>query len=325
MSKLFDSHAHYFDSRFDEEYENGAHSLLPDIFAGDVEYIINVGTNNENNPVCLEMAQKYPGMYAAVGIHPEDCRDYGREELDRFEDFLISNRDFKKEKIVAIGEIGFDYHWEPYDKEHQRFFFEEQMKLADKYRKLGVRTNADTPHDTEVAVKFGAEGIGLCRTEHMFFEGDRVKAFRRMILVCERVKRIKEAMEVRSVNELLGKITPADEGYDDVMQFKAALDSLLPLQRGDFEAAEAYLHPEKPIDLEKYFDSIEGRAAIDFQSGIEIGRYTEYSYSAYDSEFAGSDCELELNATVSGVALEISIEIVKNDLGYGIYEIDIDR
>lgn len=102
-------------------------------------------------------------------------------------------------------------------------------------------------------------------------------------------------------------------------------DFLGAVQRGDFEAAEAYLHPERPIDLEKYFDGIEGRAAIDFQSGIEIGRYTEYSYSAYDSEFAGSDCELELNATVSGVALEISIEIVKNDLGYGIYEIDIDR
>ena len=133
MSKLFDSHAHYFDARFNEEYENGAHSLLPEIFSGDVEYIINVGTNNENNPVCLEMAQRYQGMYAAVGIHPTDCRDYGREEIDRFENFLLSHRDFQKEKIVAIGEIGFDYHWEPYDKEHQRIFFEEQMKLAEKY------------------------------------------------------------------------------------------------------------------------------------------------------------------------------------------------
>lgn len=133
MSKLFDSHAHYFDARFAEEFENGAASILPEILSNDVEYIINVGTSNENNPICLEMAQKYHGMYAAVGIHPEDCRDYSREELDRFEEFLLSHRDFKKEKIVAIGEIGFDYHWEPYDKEHQRFFFEEQMKLAEKY------------------------------------------------------------------------------------------------------------------------------------------------------------------------------------------------
>ena len=56
------------------------------------------------------------------------------------------------------------------------------MKWADETRKLGVRTNADTPHDAQVARDFGAEGIGLCRTEHMFFEGDRIKAMREMIL-----------------------------------------------------------------------------------------------------------------------------------------------
>jgi len=78
------------------------------------------------------------------------------------------------------------------------------MKLSDKYRRLGVRTNADTPHDAEVAVKFGAEGIGLCRTEHMFFEGDRIVSMRKMILAENRAGREK------------------------------ALQDLLPLQRGDF-------------------------------------------------------------------------------------------
>ncbi|MEI7837231.1 MAG: putative PEP-binding protein, partial [Planctomycetota bacterium] len=78
------------------------------------------------------------------------------------------------------------------------------MKLSDKYRTLGVRTNADTPHDTAVAVGFGAEGIGLCRTEHMFFEGDRIVSMRKMILA------------------------------DDVAGRKKALEDLLPLQRQDF-------------------------------------------------------------------------------------------
>jgi pyruvate,orthophosphate dikinase len=78
------------------------------------------------------------------------------------------------------------------------------MKLADKYRTLGVRTNADTPHDAEVAVRFGAEGIGLCRTEHMFFEGDRIVSMRKMILA-----------------------------EDDAGRRKA-LQELLPLQREDF-------------------------------------------------------------------------------------------
>jgi len=79
------------------------------------------------------------------------------------------------------------------------------MGWADEYRKIGVRTNADLPRDAEQAVKFGAEGIGLTRTEHMFFEGDRIISVRKMILA--------ETLEDR----------------------KAALDELLPLQRGDFE------------------------------------------------------------------------------------------
>ncbi|HQK06961.1 MAG TPA: pyruvate, phosphate dikinase, partial [Spirochaetota bacterium] len=78
------------------------------------------------------------------------------------------------------------------------------MQWADEIRKLKVRTNADTPHDARVARNFGAEGIGLCRTEHMFFEGDRIKAVREMILA------------------------PTYEGR------KKALDKLLPIQREDF-------------------------------------------------------------------------------------------
>lgn len=79
------------------------------------------------------------------------------------------------------------------------------MKWADQYRRLKVRTNADTPNDSEVARKFGAEGIGLCRTEHMFFEGDRIIAVREMIL------------------------------SDDKAGREKALGKLLPIQRGDFE------------------------------------------------------------------------------------------
>ena len=105
------------------------------------------------------------------------------------------------------------------------------MKLADKYRKLGVRTNADTPHDTAVAVKFGAEGIGLCRTEHMFFEGDRIVAFRRLILVAERVKNLRKqlALAEGEAKKALEKKLAAP-----MKQYKAALRQLLPLQRKDF-------------------------------------------------------------------------------------------
>ena len=69
--------------------------------------------------------------------------------------------------------------------------FSTVMKWADKYRTLGIRTNADTPADAQRARDFGAEGIGLCRTEHMFFEGDRIKAMRQMILAENREDREK--------------------------------------------------------------------------------------------------------------------------------------
>ena len=79
------------------------------------------------------------------------------------------------------------------------------MQLADKYRRLGIRTNADTPEQTRNAIAFGAQGIGLCRTEHMFFEGTRIEAMREMILSKDEITR------------------------------RGALEKLLPFQQGDFE------------------------------------------------------------------------------------------
>jgi pyruvate,orthophosphate dikinase len=108
------------------------------------------------------------------------------------------------------------------------------MKLADKYRTLGVRTNADTPHDAATAVKFGAEGIGLCRTEHMFFEGDRIVSFRRLILVAETVKRLRDEKEIDDLTALQKACGKDEKAVDAIAQYKRALRELLPLQRKDF-------------------------------------------------------------------------------------------
>ena len=111
--------------------------------------------------------------------------------------------------------------------------FAEIMALADKYRTMGVRTNADTPRDTQVAVRFGAEGIGLCRTEHMFFSEDRIIAFRRMILVAEKVKKLKEALAMAASDAEKAAIQAQLDA--PLAQYNAALETLLPLQRTDFE------------------------------------------------------------------------------------------
>jgi len=86
------------------------------------------------------------------------------------------------------------------------------MKLTDKYAKMSVRTNADTPEDSKVAREFGAQGIGLCRTEHMFFGGDKIKAIRSFILSADETGRRK------------------------------ALAKLLPIQREDFEGIFTAMH-----------------------------------------------------------------------------------
>jgi pyruvate,orthophosphate dikinase len=108
------------------------------------------------------------------------------------------------------------------------------MRLADKYRRLGVRTNADTPHDAATAVKFGAEGIGLCRTEHMFFEGHRIVSFRRLILVAETVKKLREKHEAVDLGALQKACKDDKKALAAIAQYRRALRELLPLQRKDF-------------------------------------------------------------------------------------------
>jgi len=107
------------------------------------------------------------------------------------------------------------------------------MKICDSVRKLGVRTNADTPEDAKRARDFGAEGIGLCRTEHMFFEGQRIWAVRQMILAAEdydimleKLHNVKSAKEKKQITRQYAKVK---------RQFEGALAKLLPYQRSDFE------------------------------------------------------------------------------------------
>ncbi|MEM9175109.1 MAG: pyruvate, phosphate dikinase [Myxococcota bacterium] len=133
--------------------------------------------------------------------------------------------------------------------------FSELMRWTDKIRQLNVRTNADTPQDAEVARSFGAEGIGLCRTEHMFFEPGRILAVRQMILA------------------------------SNVADREAALAKLLPMQRGDFEGIframdglpvtvrllDPPLHeflPQSEEDIQAVADSL-GRSIGDVRHALE--------------------------------------------------------
>ncbi|MFC1677951.1 pyruvate, phosphate dikinase [Planctomycetota bacterium] len=107
------------------------------------------------------------------------------------------------------------------------------MKICDSIRKLKVRTNADTPLDAKRARDFGAEGIGLCRTEHMFFEGQRIWAVRQMILAAEDYDIMLEKIFLAETEKEKRQIR---KKYATVKkQFEGALKKLLPYQRSDFE------------------------------------------------------------------------------------------
>ena len=107
------------------------------------------------------------------------------------------------------------------------------MAMCDKVRKLGVRTNADTPGDAIRAREFGAEGIGLCRTEHMFFEGERIWPVRSMILAADDYALMLEQLEEAKTPKEEKAVKKEFAGAKK--QFEGALKKLLPYQRKDFE------------------------------------------------------------------------------------------
>ena len=134
------------------------------------------------------------------------CGDIAMDEANK--KFTLAGKEYHEGDYISIdGTTGNIYDGQiPTVDAKIAGEFGRVMEWADKYRKLKVRTNADTPKDAKKARELGAEGIGLCRTEHMFFEEDRIAAFREMI--CS----------------------------DTVEEREAALDKILPYQQGDFEA-----------------------------------------------------------------------------------------
>ncbi len=121
MAKLFDTHAHYTDERFREN-----EGLIDELFAGDISHILTVATNIDDGEDCAALASKYVGMYASAGIHPHEAAKV--EHLDDAMNALASQ--LKREKTVALGEIGLDYYYDFSDKDSQMRLFRAQMELA---------------------------------------------------------------------------------------------------------------------------------------------------------------------------------------------------
>lgn len=117
---IFDTHAHYDDSRYDKDRE----SVLEMIGREGVGLVVNIGSSMESAMASLALAEKYDFIYAAIGVHPSETQDLTEDDMDWMREHAAH------EKAVAVGEIGLDYHYDEPARELQKQWFRRQLKLA---------------------------------------------------------------------------------------------------------------------------------------------------------------------------------------------------
>ena len=147
--KIFESHAHYDSSKFAEDREE----LLNSIQENEVGTIINVGASWKSVTSVIELAEKYPFIYAALGLHPDEVGDLNEER------FAFLKEQCRKEKVVAIGEIGLDYYWDNESHDIQKKWFVRQLELARELDLPVIIHSRDAAEDTLKIMKEHAQGL----------------------------------------------------------------------------------------------------------------------------------------------------------------------
>jgi len=119
-NKFIDSHAHLDDERFDEDREE----LINSLQENGIEAVLNPGADLKTSRAAVALADKYPFIYAAVGCHPHDSKFMDDDTMNIFRELA------KDKKVLGIGEIGLDYYYDNSDRETQKIWFREQIRLA---------------------------------------------------------------------------------------------------------------------------------------------------------------------------------------------------
>ena len=146
---IFDSHAHYDSEQFNEDRE----ALLNSMEANGVGTIVNSGASWDSVTEVVELAHKYPFMYAAVGVHPDEVGELSDE---RFE---YMKAQCQKEKVVAVGEIGLDYYWDNESHDVQKKWFIKQLELARELDLPVIIHSRDAAADTLEIMKEYGQGL----------------------------------------------------------------------------------------------------------------------------------------------------------------------
>ncbi len=152
-SNIFDSHAHYDDSRFDEDRDE----LLSSLKDKGVSYVVNCGCDLKTCLKTLEISEKHDFLYAALGVHPHEAEETTENDLLQIKK-LYSNK-----KVVAVGEIGLDYHYDFSPRERQKEVFERQIILAKELDLPVIVHDRESHEDTmNLLKKYRPKGVVHC-------------------------------------------------------------------------------------------------------------------------------------------------------------------
>ena len=148
-SMIFDSHAHYDADQFNEDRDE----LLKSMPEHGVGTILNVGADWDSVTEAVQLAQKYPHVYAAVGMHPDEVGDLDEER------FAFMEAQCHQDKVVAVGEIGLDYYWDTESHEVQKKWFLKQLDLARRLDLPVIIHSRDAAEDTLQIMKEYGKGL----------------------------------------------------------------------------------------------------------------------------------------------------------------------
>lgn len=152
-NNIFDTHAHYDDEKFDEDRE----SLLESMPSKGVVNIINCGCDLQSSLRSIEFTEKYDYFYCAVGIHPSNITDASYGELEKIKEL------YRRNKCVAVGEIGLEYHYDFVPKDLQLDFFEKQLRLANELELPVIVHDREAHEDTmNLLKKYKPKGVVHC-------------------------------------------------------------------------------------------------------------------------------------------------------------------
>ena len=209
MTDFFDSHSHYQDEKFNEDRDEA----LKDAFNENITKIIIPGWNIESSKQAIDIANKFDFVYAAIGVHPSDSNE--KEDLNKLYE-LSQNK-----KVKAIGEIGLDYHYENINKDLQKQYFINQIKIANNLNLPIIIHTRDAIYDTLEIVK-----NNKCRNTGVFH-------------CCpHNVELIKEALKIGYYISFSGTVT-----FKNAKGAKEAVN-MVPLDRLLIETDSPYLSPE---------------------------------------------------------------------------------